>query len=87
MMTEAQKRANKKYLEKNYKNLTVKLKFAEIEFINNFCKSIGLSKAQTIVNAVKYCYIHNVNLHEQIEMPAESAELLQPGSIEDEKEE
>lgn len=64
MMTEAQKRANKKYLEKNYKNLTVKLKFAEIEYIDNYCKSIGLSKAQTIVKAIKYCSEYNINLTE-----------------------
>lgn len=91
MRSEAQKKADKRYNDKirykKYTPLNLSVLSNDYDFINNFCKLIGLSKAQTIVNAVKYCYIHNIDLHEQIEMPATSAELLQPGSIEDEKEE
>lgn len=36
------------------------------EDANRYCKSIGLSKAATIVNAIKYLIENNINLAEWI---------------------
>ena len=67
MQTEAQKKAKKKYMDKTYKNLAIHTRPENVQLINNYCKSIGLSKAATIVNAIKYLIENNVNLAEWIE--------------------
>lgn len=67
MQTEAQKRAKKKYMDKTYKNLAIHTRPENVQLIDNYCKSIGLSKAATIVNAIKYLIENNVNLAEWIE--------------------
>ena len=66
MQTEAQKRAKRKYLDKTYKNLAIRIRPENVQLIDNYCKSIGLSKAATIVNAIKYLIENNVNLAEWI---------------------
>ena len=66
MQTEAQKRAKKKYIDKTYKNLAIHIRPENVQLIDNYCKSIGLSKAATIVNAIKYLIENNVNLAEWI---------------------
>ena len=79
--TEAHIRANRKYMEKNYKNVQIQAKFADYELIDNYCKSIGLSKAATIVNAVKYLITNHVNLAEWIKKENQTeAEKQQNGS-------
>ena len=67
MQTEAQKRAKKKYMDKTYKNLAIHIRPENVQLIDNYCKSIGMSKAATIVNAIKYLIENNVNLAEWIE--------------------
>ena len=54
MQTEAQKRAKKKYMDKTYKNLAIHTRPENVQLIDNYCQSIGMSKAATIVNAIKY---------------------------------
>ena len=66
MQTEAQKRAKKKYMDKTYKNLAIHTRPENVQLIDDYCKSIGLSKAATIVNAIKYLIENNVNLAEWI---------------------
>lgn len=81
LRSEAQKRADVKYHAKTYKNLQISARIADYELIDNYCKSIGMSKAATIVNAIKYLIENNVNLAEWIkkEKQAEDAGQL-PGS-------
>ncbi len=55
MVSEAKKRANKKYSAKTYKNLQVSVKIADYEAIDEYCRSKNISKANMIVNSVKYC--------------------------------
>ena len=62
--TEAQKRAKKKYMDKTYKNLAIHTRPENVQLIDNYCQSIGMSKASTIVNAIKYCVANNINLKE-----------------------
>ena len=52
--TEAQKRAKKKYMDKTYKNLAIHTRPENVQLIDNYCQSIGMSKASTIVNAIKF---------------------------------
>ena len=66
LRSEAQKRADVKYHAKTYKNLQISARIADYELIDNYCKLIGLSKAATIVNAIKYLIENNVNLAEWI---------------------
>ena len=66
LRSEAQKRADVKYHAKTYKNLQISARIADYELIDNYCQSIGLSKAATIVNAIKYLIENNVNLAEWI---------------------
>lgn len=66
MKTEAQKRATRKYMDKNYKNLAIRIRPEKIEMIDSYCKSIEMSKASTIVNAIKYLKEENVNLKKWI---------------------
>lgn len=67
MQTKSHIKSVAKYNQLNYENLQIQVKKADAIFIDEFCKSIGLSKAQTIIRAVKYCYEHNIDLHEQID--------------------
>lgn len=81
MQTEAQKRAKRKYLDKTYKNLAIRIRPEKVQLIDNYCKSIGLSKAATIVNAIKYLKENNVNLAEWIKKGKQTgAEKMQDGS-------
>lgn len=32
----------------------------------NYCSAVGISKAQLIVKAIRYCIDHNINLMENI---------------------
>ena len=55
-----------KYNKGKYTNFQAQIKIEEATIIDNYCKSIGMSKAATIVNAVKYLMTNNVNLAEWI---------------------
>lgn len=90
MRSEAQKRAQQNYQKKiridKKSQFNVEIKKSDFEKITNYCNLNKISKAQLLINMFNYCVVHNVDLHEQIEIPAESAELLKPGIIEGEKE-
>ena len=66
LRTEAQKRADKKYMEKaraeKIKSLSVSIKNDDYILIDKYCKLIGLSKAATIVNAIKYLIENEIDL-------------------------
>ncbi len=51
--TEAQKRANKKYKAKTYKNLQAAVRKADYEMIDTYCKKTGISKAKLIVEGCR----------------------------------
>lgn len=68
-------------MDKTYKNLAIHIRPENVQLIDNYCKSIGLSKAATIVNAIKYLIENNVNLAEWIKKENQSAaENKQNGS-------
>lgn len=60
MRSEAQKRADKKYHAKTYKNLQVSVKISDYNEIDEYCKKNDISKAAMIVNSVKYCMENNI---------------------------
>lgn len=62
MRSEAQKRADKKYHAKTYRNLQMSVKIADYEIVDNYCKSANISKASFIINACKYCIDNNIDL-------------------------
>ncbi len=51
--SEAQKRADKKYKEKTYRNIQAAVKKADYEMIDAYCKKTGISKARLIVEGCK----------------------------------
>ncbi len=58
--TPAEIATRRRYMEKTYKKLQVMVKPEEYEFINNYCKNKGISKAQFIVAACRQ-YVDNVD--------------------------
>lgn len=63
--SEAQKRADKKYHDKTYKNLQVSVKIADYNDIDEYCKRKNISKANMIVNSVKYCMENNIEFEDK----------------------
>lgn len=53
MATEAQRRANKKYYEKNYKQVKLSMPNDEVEILESFCAEHHYSKAGFIREAIK----------------------------------
>ena len=68
MQTKSHIEAVAKYNKGKYTNFQVQIKIEEAQAIDNYCKRIGMSKASTIVNAIKYLIANNVNLAEWVEM-------------------
>ena len=62
MRTEAQKRADKKYHEKNYKTFTVNAKFDEYATIEKYCNDNNISKNKFLLSAAVYVIDHNIKL-------------------------
>ena len=60
--SDAQKRADKKYHEKTYKAFTVNAKISEYDKITAYCEKNGISKAQLLLKAAKYCIDNNIDL-------------------------
>lgn len=52
---------NAAYKTKNYKQLAVTIKPADYTEIDDYCKSINISKAKFIVKCCKYCIEHDVD--------------------------
>jgi len=64
--SEAQKRADKKYNAKTYRNIQAAVKKAEYEMIDEYCKKTGISKARLIVEGCKmYMRAHGENVPEE----------------------
>lgn len=64
--SEAQKRADKRYKEKILsqgmkKRFIVEVKPKDFDMIDGFTKTVGMSRTQAILHAVKYCMENNVN--------------------------
>lgn len=60
--SEAQKRADKKYHAKTYKNFQAQIKISDWEMIDDYCKNNDISKASLLVNAIKYCIENDIDL-------------------------
>ena len=60
--SEAQKRADRKYAAKTYKNLQVSARIADYEKIDKYSKDNNISKAQLIIKSVMYCIDNNIDL-------------------------
>ena len=52
-ISEAQKKANKKYFDNNYKQVKLSMPIKEAEALENFCKKKNSSKAGFIRDAIK----------------------------------
>ena len=60
-MSKAHIKASAKYNKDNYKKLQANIKPDDYNFIDNYCKNSGMSKAQLIVAACKeYINKHSV---------------------------
>ncbi len=61
-VTKAHIKASSKYNKANYKQLNINIKPEDFDLIDAYCTSTGISKAQLIVKACKYCINNNINL-------------------------
>lgn len=61
--TKAQIKASNKYNKENYKKIQANIKPEDFYMIEKYCASYGLSKAQLIVKAVRYCVDHDIDLN------------------------
>lgn len=61
-MSKAHIRASSKYNKANYKQLNINIKPEDFAIIDAYCTSTGISKAQLIVKACKYCINNNIDL-------------------------
>ena len=52
-VSEAQKKANKKYFDNNYKQVKLSMPVKEAEDLENYCKEKNCSKAGFIRDAIK----------------------------------
>ncbi|MCM1234735.1 MAG: ribbon-helix-helix domain-containing protein [Ruminococcus flavefaciens] len=52
-ISEAQKKASKKYFDKNYKQVKLSMPIKEAEILDTFCKEKNYSKAGFIRDAIK----------------------------------
>ena len=52
-VSDAQKKANKKYFENNYKQVKLSMPIKEAEALDNYCKEKNCSKAGFIRDAIK----------------------------------
>ena len=66
MRSEAQKRADRKYLEKvrytKNKPLNITISVSNYDIIDKFCKDNNISKAKFVVAACRYCIDNNIDL-------------------------
>ena len=68
MQTKSHIESVAKYNKGKYTNFQVQIKIEEAQAIDNYCKKIGMSKASTIVSAIKYLMANDVNLAEWAKM-------------------
>jgi hypothetical protein len=60
--SDARIRANRKYMEKTYKNLQVQVKSECYQLIDTYCKSMDISKAEFIVKCCKYVIDNEIDI-------------------------
>ena len=66
-LTEAQKRANRKYVDKTYNRFTVSIRKTETEAMQNYMSKLGCgSKNKIVLSALKYCIDNDIDLSEYI---------------------
>lgn len=53
MISAAKAKADKKYHATHYKRFGADIKIADYDYLDNFCRRTGISKAQLIVTACK----------------------------------
>ena len=62
MRTEAQKRADKKYLSKKYKYFSVNAQIKEYDKIEKFCQDKNISRSALIIKSIMYVIDNNIEL-------------------------
>lgn len=60
--SEAQKRADKKYIAKTYKRYAVNARLEFAAVIDEYCRANNLSNSSFFLNAAKYCIDNNIDL-------------------------
>lgn len=60
--TKAHIKASNKYNQENYKKIQANIKPDDFTMIEKYCADTGLSKAQLIVKAIRYCIDHDIDL-------------------------
>ena len=60
--SQAQIKAVAKYNKKTYCNISIRIKPADYNIIDNYCITHNISKAALIIRAVRYCIAHNIDL-------------------------
>lgn len=62
--SEAQKRADKKYIAKTYKRYAVNARLEFAVIIDEYCKVNNMSNSSLFLKAVKYCIDNNIKFEE-----------------------
>jgi len=66
-VSEAKKRANKKYNDKTYNRFTVSIRKTETEAMQNYMSKLGCgSKNKIVLSALRYCMDNDIDLSEYI---------------------
>lgn len=70
-ISDAKKRADAKYRKKKLsdgtkKQINATLNIDDYNMIDQYCNTIGISKTQLIVKAIKYCIEHNIDLKSDV---------------------
>lgn len=60
--SQAQIKAVAKYNKKAYCNISIRIKPADYNIIDDYCRAYNISKAALIVRAVRYCIAQNIDL-------------------------
>ena len=60
--TKAHIKASNKYNKENYKKIQANIKPDDYKMIEEHCAATGISKAQLIVKAIRYCVEHDIDL-------------------------
>lgn len=61
-MTEAQRKAKRKYDQKTYTTIACKCKISEADKLKEYAKNNGMSTSMLLYKSVKYIIDNNINL-------------------------
>lgn len=64
MISDAQMRATKKYEEKNYTKIMIRVRKDSglMEEVKEYCQKYDISQNSAFVNALEYCIKHDINV-------------------------